>query len=110
MISLVVFRCGKTIRGFRLSGHSGYAKSGRDIVCAAVSSAAGLAECAVSDVLQLDADIRIEEKDALLSLMVSPNDAERPECRTLFEAFYRHMNSLTQDYPQFIDISEVQIP
>ncbi len=38
MITMTVFRTGGgTYQGFLCSGHAGYAKSGEDIVCAAVS-------------------------------------------------------------------------
>ena len=45
-------------------GHSGYAEAGEDIVCAAVTSAVRLAECAVNDVLGLEAAVKVREKDA----------------------------------------------
>ena len=44
------------IVGFDAQGHSGYAAEGEDLVCAAVTSAVRLAECAVNDVLGLEAD------------------------------------------------------
>ena len=46
---------GRRITGFTVRGHSGYAPEGEDIVCAAVTSAVRLVECAVNDVLGLEA-------------------------------------------------------
>lgn len=40
MIQVIVKKNGKEITGFHIEGHSGYADSGRDIVCAAVSALA----------------------------------------------------------------------
>ncbi len=37
MIKVTIYRKKEQIRGFVMEGHAGYAKSGRDIVCAAVS-------------------------------------------------------------------------
>ena len=39
MIKAIVYydETGKVIKGFRISGHAGYADSGKDIVCSAVS-------------------------------------------------------------------------
>ena len=48
---------GRRITGFTVQGHSGYASEGEDIVCAAVTSAVRLAECAVNDVLGLEAPV-----------------------------------------------------
>ena len=38
MTTITVFYRGERIAGFRAKGHSGYAESGSDIVCAAVSA------------------------------------------------------------------------
>ena len=40
---------GERIVGFTVQGHSGYADEGSDIICAAVTSAVRLTECAVND-------------------------------------------------------------
>ena len=39
------------ITGFSVSGHSGYAEQGADIVCAAVSAVVTMAEATINDVL-----------------------------------------------------------
>ena len=55
---------GSRIVSFEVQGHSGYAPEGEDIVCAAVTSAVRLAECAVNDVLGLEAAVKVRQKDA----------------------------------------------
>ena len=47
---------GSRLVSFEVKGHSGYAPEGEDIVCAAVTSAVRLIECAVNDVLGLEAE------------------------------------------------------
>ncbi|MFP4461956.1 MAG: ribosomal-processing cysteine protease Prp, partial [Thermotogota bacterium] len=37
MIRAVFYKCKNSFNGFDISGHSGYAKRGKDIVCASVS-------------------------------------------------------------------------
>ena len=59
---------GRRITGFTVQGHSGYASEGEDIVCAAVTSAVRLAECAVNDVLGLEAPVKVRQKDASITL------------------------------------------
>ena len=49
---------GERVSGFTAKGHSGYAEAGSDIVCAAVTSAIRMTECAVNDVLGLEASVR----------------------------------------------------
>ena len=52
---------GERIVGFTVQGHSGYADEGSDIICAAVTSAVRLTECAVNDVLGLGASVKVRE-------------------------------------------------
>ena len=72
MIS-VTFRMREgSLTGFTVSGHAGAGSAGRDIVCAAVSSAVYMAANTVTDVLHCPADITVG--DGLLSLDI-PGDA-----------------------------------
>ncbi len=92
--------------GFDVSGHSGYAESGSDIVCAAISSAVGLCETIISDSLKVSADIKIEPENARISLLVKESDAD--SCRGIFEGFARHIRALAEEYPKYIEVLEVQ--
>ena len=62
-MTTVTFRMeGDRITGFDSQGHSGYAESGSDIVCAAITSAIRLVEATVNDVLGLAASVKIREE------------------------------------------------
>ena len=76
------------IIGFEVSGHSGYADAGEDIVCAAITSAVRLTECAVNDVLGLEAQVKVNEQDASLTLKLPRNlEGEADQvCQTLLAA------------------------
>ena len=68
-MTTVTFRMeGDRITGFDSQGHSGYAESGSDIVCAAITSAIRLVEATVNDVLGLAASVKIREESATISL------------------------------------------
>ena len=56
------------ITGFSVSGHSGYAEAGQDIVCAAVSAGVGMAEATINDVCGAKAKVRVKEEDARITL------------------------------------------
>ena len=53
MIEVTFFTEGSRLTGFEVKGHSGLAPQGEDILCAAVTSAVRLTECAVNDILSL---------------------------------------------------------
>ena len=58
------FREGDRITGFSVSGHSGYAEAGSDIVCAAVSAVVTMAEATINDVLGAKAKVRVKDEQA----------------------------------------------
>ena len=100
---------GSRITGFEMKGHSGYAPEGEDIVCAALTSAVRMTECAVNDVLGLEAAVKVREKDAFLSLKLPGTLGQTNEstCQTLMAALMVHCVRLAEEYPENITVLEV---
>ena len=99
---------GSRIVGFTVKGHSGYAEAGSEIVCAAVTSAVRLVECAVNDVLGLEASVKVKERDASISLRLPGGLGQTAEstCQTLLTALMVHMTSLHEEYPDYVLVLE----
>ena len=109
-MTTVTFRSeGGRVTGFEVRGHSGYAPEGEDIVCAAVTSAVRLVECAVNDVLGLEAPVKVREKDASISLKLPDGLGQTNEstCQTLLVALMVHLVQLAEEYPDNITVLEV---
>ena len=100
---------GERIVGFTVQGHSGYADEGSDIICAAVTSAVRLTECAVNDVLGLEAAGKVKQKDASISLKLPSALGQTNEstCQTLLAALMVHCVQLAEEYPENISVMEV---
>ena len=100
---------GSRIVGFEVKGHSGYAPEGEDIVCAAVTSAVRLTECAINDVLGLEAGVRVKPDKALISLKLPNGLGQQNEstCQTLLTALMLHLSQLQEEYPDHIIVMEV---
>mgnify|MGYP002795661966 CR=1 FL=1 len=100
---------GERIVGFTVQGHSGYADEGSDIICAAVTSAVRLTECAVNDVLGLEAAVKVKQKDASISLKLPSALGQTNEstCQTLLAALMVHFVQLAEEYPDHITVLEV---
>ena len=100
---------GSRIQAFTIEGHSGWADSGEDILCAAITSAVRLTECAVNDVLGLEASVKVREKDASITLKL-PNglgQTNESTCQTLLVALMVHFVQLAEEYPDNITVLEV---
>ncbi len=100
---------GSRLVGFECKGHSGYAPEGEDIVCAAITSAVRLTECAVNDVLGLEAPVKVREKDASITLTLPGGLGQTNEstCQTLLTALMVYLVQLAEEYPESISVMEV---
>ena len=95
---------GSRIVGFEVSGHSGYASEGEDIVCAAITSAVRLTECTINDVLGLEAAVKVREKDASITLKLPAALGQTNEstCQTLLTALMVYFTELTEEHPDHL--------
>ena len=102
---------GSRIVGFQVEGHSGYAPEGEDIVCAAITSAVRLVECAVNDVLGLEAAVKVREKDASISLKLPGGLGQTSEstCQTLLTAMMVYFTGLHEEYPDNIIVLDMEV-
>ena len=109
MTTVTFYSQGSRVTGFEVRGHSGYAQEGEDIVCAAVTSAVRLVECAVNDVLGLEASVKVKEQDASISLKLPSGLGQTNEstCQTLLVALMVHFVQLAEEYPDNITVLEV---
>ena len=100
---------GSRIVGFEVKGHSGYAPQGEDIVCAAVTSAVRLTECAINDVLGLEAGVKVNDRDASITLKLPRNLTGEADqvCQTLLAALMVYFVQLREEYPEHINVMEV---
>jgi len=95
-------------RGFEVHGHSGYARAGSDIVCSAVSALTQTAAMALEELLHLDIDLRVKEKEGYLSCYLPCGmDADiRAQAELLLNAMALGLRDIEQSYSAYIHITE----
>ncbi len=83
-----------------VSGHSGYAEEGSDIVCAAVSSSVNLAasvlECAGENF-----SMNVGKRTATVILEVTDTEL----CGTVMEALAKELSAIAADYPDNVKVT-----
>ncbi len=95
------------ITGFSISGHSGYAEAGADIVCAAISAAVTMAEATINEVCGAKAKVRVKEEDARISLTLPASCDEEDSVQAVLAGMMLTLCSLRDDYPDYIEVLEV---
>ena len=100
---------GSRVASFTIEGHSGLAEAGEDVLCAALTSAVRLTECAVNDVLGLGATVKVDEQRASISLKLPRNlEGETDSvCQTLLTSLMVYLVQLQEEYPENIIVMEV---
>ena len=95
------------ITGFSVSGHSGYAEAGQDIVCAAVSAVVGMAEATINDVCGAKAKVRVKEEDARITLTLPASCDEEESVQAVLAGLLLYLCNLRDEYPDYIEVLEV---
>ena len=95
------------IKGFSVSGHSGYSEAGSDIVCAAISAVVTMAEATINDVCGAKAKVRVKEEDARITLTLPNSCDEEESVQAVLSGMMLTLISLREDYPDYIEVLEV---
>ena len=95
------------ITGFSVSGHSGYAESGADIVCASITAIVTMAEATINDVCGAKAKVRVKEEDARITLTLPASCDEEESVQAVLAGMMLTLCSLRDDYPDYIEVLEV---
>ena len=102
-----IFTEGDRITGFSISGHSGYAEAGQDIVCAAISAVVTMAEATINDVCGAKAKVRVKDEQARITLTLPTSCDEEDSVQAVLAGMMLTLCSLRDDYPDYIEVLEV---
>ena len=95
------------ITGFSVSGHSGYAEEGSDIVCAAISAVVSMAECTINDICGAKAKVRVKNETARITLTLPASCDEEESVQAVLAGMMLYLCSLRDEYPDYIEVLEV---
>ena len=104
MIRAEIYQSKKQFRGFRVTGHAGYAESGQDIVCAAVTSACMLAANIITDGFHINAKAGAEDN---VMLCIADNADER--VNAVVDMLVQQLEMIRDEYPGTINISYSEV-
>jgi len=100
MTSSLFFEKKGRLCGFCISGHSGYASSGSDIVCAAVSAMTSLV-ITLFDRENVDYTLKTDEKNAEVNFEITfPTGFSD----TVLNSFLDEMKSMANEYGKYLSV------
>ena len=95
------------ITGFSVSGHSGYAESGSDIICAAITAIVTMAEATINDVCGAKAKVRVKDEQARITLTLPVSCDEEETVQAVLAGMMITLAGMRDDYPDYIEVLEV---
>jgi uncharacterized protein YsxB (DUF464 family) len=95
---------GGVLCGFTVEGHAGFAKHGKDIVCAGVSAIAQAALFGLKDILG-DA-VKSEISPGYLQVSVDERHASEEGPKAIFRTLELGLKAIEHSYPGAVELSE----
>ncbi len=109
MTKISIYRKNGSIIKYVVEGHSGFADSGEDIVCSAVSTVAYTTVNGITDVLGIP--VGYEVRDAYFECIVPDNlsDSERKKVDILLDTMNLSFVNLEEQYKEYITIIDMEV-
>lgn len=104
MISIVFRKKRNCLTHVEVSGHALFDEYGRDIVCAAVTSALMMCANGLTEILNSDCDILVQEDKVSITLK-----EDLKEEQILMSALKLHYENLTEDYKKNIKLKTMEV-
>ena len=103
MITCTFLKTGGHFIGFECSGHAGFRKAGRDIVCAGVSVLSYTCANALESVAHVQPDTVM--KDGHLTVFLPKKD-RTPDAQIILKTLRQGMEDLQETYPKYVTLTE----
>ena len=107
MTSITVYRRNSLAFGLKIDGHCGYAESGADIVCAAVSVLVQALHIGLTEYVHIVPEVKVDDKVALIELRWA-NDG-RSELNVLVETILKALYETARSYKAYVKFVEVSL-
>lgn len=110
MIKITIEKINQNIVSIQATGHSGYANSGHDIVCSAVSTLLQTLIVGLSEIAKVDIDYSIDEQTPSLFVGLKNNltNEQMNNAQLLMKTTRLGIEQIADGYGKFIKIKEKQ--
>ena len=115
MTTVVFYKTGGIYYGFEEQGHTGYAESGDDVLCSAISAMTMLIINTIEVSYASTVDYTIDEKTTDIKLIAKSalpkyekDEKKQYAISGLIQAYFFQLMDLVEDYYEFLDVKEVE--
>ena len=109
MTTVRFYVSGGMIAGFEVTGHTGYAEEGSDIVCSAVSALTQTTVLGLTEVLKLPAAVEVKEARIYYMLDRNLSQTTKREAQVLLETLRLGLSSIADTYGTYLKLQEKEV-
>ena len=102
MTTVTLFYSEGKLTGFMCKGHAGFARAGKDIVCAAVSVLSTTCANALESVAGVTP--KVEAEDGYMKIML-PEGCDNHDAQVILRTFEQGMRDIEASYSKYIQIT-----
>ena len=117
MTKICFFKKNGVYYGFEETGHTGFAEAGEDILCAAISSMTMLVINAIETAFASSVDYTIDEKTTNIKVIAQgalpeyeTDERKRFAVSGIIQAYFIQLYDMLEDYYDFLDVTEIEVP
>ena len=115
MTKVVFFKSNGTFWGFEEQGHTGFAESGEDILCSALSAMTMLVINAIEISYDSEVDYIIDEETTNISVKArsalpsyESDEKKRYAISGLIKAYFYQLNDLVEEYYDYLEVDVIE--
>ena len=115
MTKIVFYRSSGIFYGFEEQGHTGFAESGDDILCSALSSMTMLIINAIEVSYASNVEYTIDEETTDIRLIAKsalpkyePDEKKQYAVSGLIQAYFYQLMDLVEEYYDYLDVKEIE--
>ncbi|QNO13596.1 ribosomal-processing cysteine protease Prp [Alkalicella caledoniensis] len=109
MVKIKIFKKKDNYIGYQLKGHSKFASSGEDIVCAGISSLAQTTLIAIERLVVSDVEHNVDSGYLTVDYPMNLNDEQKAKVNLLTEAMYLGLKEIENQYGKHIEVSVISV-
>ena len=115
MTTITFYKADGYYYGFEEQGHTGFAESGDDILCSALSSMTMLIINAIEVSYASNVEYTIDEETTDIRLIAKsalpkyePDEKKQYAVSGLIQAYFYQLMDLVEDYYEYLDVKEIE--
>ena len=115
MTTITFYKTGGFYYGFEEQGHTGFAESGEDILCSALSSMTMLIINAIEVTYASSVDYTIDEETTDIRLIAKSalpkyekDEKKQYAVSGLIQAYFYQLMDLVEEYYDYLDVKEIE--